>query len=214
MVTPIRLGSALRASCAPRLIRPQQAYRGFIAGRHLSAQQGYGDGQGDPVASNPQKQPESNKAQESSEHPGPAPPDVGQDKSGGGKSPADASAASGGSRSKEAAETGSSPTGGSVGGGSSGKGDNDGPVATAKGGEGLKGPTGEGTPQPKVMNQSVPGAKPGLTEEQKREVENHNADFDKRHDRSSKAPDDQVNKKFWQGDAGPKRDGTETDWNA
>jgi len=197
MVTPLRLGRSLRSVTMRSLIRSQPAYRSFTVGPRLSGQQGYGDPKGDPVASNPQKQPESNKAQESLEHPGPAPPDVGQGKKsgGGGKTPEDASAASGGSRSKEAAETGSSPTGGSVG----GKGDDGSPVATHTGGEGLKGPQGEGAPKPSVRSQSMPGAKPGLTEEQKREVENHNVEFDQRHDRSSQAPDDRVNKKFWQG---------------
>ncbi|KAH7033251.1 uncharacterized protein B0I36DRAFT_321052 [Microdochium trichocladiopsis] len=202
MVTPMRLGRALRATCTPRLIRPHPTYRSFTIGPRLSGQEGYGDSTGNPIAENPQKQPESNKAQESSEHPGPAPPDVGQGKkgsSGGSKTPEDASAASGGSRSKEAAETGSSPTGGSIRDGGANKGDGS-PVATERGGEGLKGPQGDGTPQPSVRNQSIPGAKPGLTEEQKREVENHNVDFDKRHDRGGQAPDDLVDKKFWQGE--------------
>jgi hypothetical protein len=105
-----------------------------------------------------------------------------------GSSPEDASAQSGGSRSKEAEETGSSPTGGEVG-----------AKASRKGGEALKGPQGKGTPQPKIHNQAIPGAVEGLSEEQKQEVEQHNKDFEKRHDRAQPAADDKVNKKFWQG---------------
>ena len=36
-----------------------------------------------------------------------------------------------------------------------------------------------------------------LTEEQKKEVEEHNKDFDNRHDRGNVAPGDKVDKKFW-----------------
>ncbi|KAI5859478.1 hypothetical protein GGS23DRAFT_319474 [Durotheca rogersii] len=71
--------------------------------------------------------------------------------------------------------------------------------ATSSGGEALKGPQGPGKPQPKIHNQSVPGVMPGLTEAQKREVEQHNREFEQRHDRASPAEDDKVDKKFWQG---------------
>lgn len=192
----IRISNALRAArtATPCINAPARSvvYRRSIATTpRVMAQQGYGDGSEDP-----QSQPGATKAQEKSEHPGPAPPDVGKgtgggptkaNKSGGQSAEEAASASSGGSRSKEAKETGSSPTGGSVGGGQ----------ATGKGGEALKGPQGEGSPQPKIMNQSVPGAKPGLSEEQKQEVEQHNVDFDKRHDRAAPAADDKVNQKFW-----------------
>ncbi|KAK8030554.1 hypothetical protein PG990_000288 [Apiospora arundinis] len=209
MVT-IRISNALRAA---RTATPSVAittrsvvYRRSIATTPRLMAQGYGDGSEDP-----QGQPGASKVQENAEHPGPAPPDVGKGtgggptkankkSGGGGKSPADASAQSGGSRSKEAEETGSSPTGGAVGG-----------QAAKKGGEALKGPQGEGTPQPKIMNQSMPGAKSGLSEEQKREVEQHNSDFDKRHDRAASAADDKVNKKFWNSGG---RTGAENDWNA
>ena len=58
---------------------------------------------------------------------------------------------------------------------------------------------GEGKPRPMIHNQSVPGVQQGLTEEQQREVERHNEEFEKRHDRGSEAPDDKVDKKFWKG---------------
>lgn len=99
--------------------------------------------------------------------------------------PEDASAESGGSRSKEAKETGSSPTGGEVGG--------------AKGGEGLKGPKGKGTPSPKIHNQSVPGQAEKMSKEQQEEVDRHNEEFDKRHDRAQPAGNDKVDKSFWKG---------------
>jgi hypothetical protein len=107
-----------------------------------------------------------------------------------GDSPEDASAQSGGSRSKEAVETGGSPTAGEIPNSGSGNAN----------GEALKGPQGENAPpQPKIHNQSVPGVQSGLTEEQKQEVERHNADFEKRHDRAESAPSDKVDKKFWSG---------------
>ncbi|KAI8164507.1 hypothetical protein K4K49_010980 [Colletotrichum sp. SAR 10_70] len=53
-------------------------------------------------------------------------------------------------------------------------------------------------PQPKITNSSVPGQGPDkLTEEQKREVDEHNRDFEKKHDRAQPAADDKVDKKFW-----------------
>lgn len=111
-------------------------------------------------------------------------------KESGGKSssPEDASAQSGGSRSKEATETGGSPTGGNIAN-----------AASQQGGEALKGPQGKGTPSPKIHNQSIPGAKEGLSDEQKQEVERHNQDFEKRHDRASPAEQDKVDSKFWKG---------------
>ncbi|KAI8625348.1 hypothetical protein F5Y19DRAFT_268233 [Xylariaceae sp. FL1651] len=211
----IRLSSSLNALRATRTRALQGQQRTFIATSRFRAHQGYGDGKGDPVAENPQKQPEATKAQESSEHPGPAPPDVGKgsanaptkralsdsmEELSGEKSPEEASAQSGGSRSKEAIETGESPTGGEI--PNSGNG-------TEKGGEALKGPQGDGAPQPKIHNQSVPGVKSGLTDEQKREVEKHNEEFEKKHDKAEPAQPDKVNKKFWSGTGG--RNGGEAD---
>ncbi|ORY71854.1 uncharacterized protein BCR38DRAFT_303856, partial [Pseudomassariella vexata] len=112
------------------------------------------------------------------------------------KSPAEASAQSGGSRSKQAKETGSSPTGGEIGEGDSGSSAD---KASREGGEALKGPRGKGTPSPKIHNQAIPGTKEGLSQEQKNEVELHNKDFNKRHDRAQPASDDKVDKKFWKG---------------
>jgi hypothetical protein len=180
--------------------RAPQSHRTFITTPRVLAQQGYGDGKGDPAAEDPQDQPAASPAQEQSEHPGPPPPDVGKGTGGGptkaafkenmekAASPEDASAESGGSRSKEAKETGSSPTGGDV------------PNTAARsGGEALKGPQGKGAPQPKIHNQAIPGAKEGLTEEQKAEVERHNADFEKRYDRGPAAAEDKVDSKYWKG---------------
>ncbi|EFQ36070.1 hypothetical protein CGRA01v4_06045 [Colletotrichum graminicola] len=50
-------------------------------------------------------------------------------------------------------------------------------------------------PQPKISNASVGSEK--LTEEQKREVDEHNADFEKKHDTAAPAEKDKVDKKFW-----------------
>lgn len=75
----------------------------------------------------------------------------------------------------------------------------------------VKGRTGGGEPlssssknaaaKPKISNLSVPGASQTehLTEEQKKEVEEHNRDFDAKHDHGNEAPDDKVDKKFWTG---------------
>ncbi|TEA13271.1 hypothetical protein C8034_v004048 [Colletotrichum sidae] len=52
-------------------------------------------------------------------------------------------------------------------------------------------------PKPKVSNASVTDPSK-LSDEQKREVEEHNKDFDAKHDRSQPAEDDKVDKKFWQ----------------
>ena len=195
----IRISNALRAarSCRAAVATPQQTTaicrRGMSTTPRMLAQQGYGDGKGSPEGEKPQQEPAATRAQEGSEHPGPAPPDVGKGTGGGptkgnttGRSPEDASAVSGGARSKEAQETGASPTGGEV-------------PGSHKGGEALKGAQGEAAPKPKVVNQSVPGVKPGLSKEQKQEVEAHNADFQQRHDRARPAAADKVNKDFWKG---------------
>ncbi|KAF2972606.1 hypothetical protein GQX73_g1038 [Xylaria multiplex] len=197
---------AVRATTRAQALQNQQ--RAFLAASPLHAHQGYGDGKGDPVAEHPEKQPAATKAQESLEHPGPEPPDVGKGSSNAytksafsktmkeaassEQSPEErASAQSGGSRSKEAVETGGSPTAGQI--------PEDG-NGTANGGEALKGPRGENAPpQPKILNQSMHGAKFGLTDEQKREVERHNQDFERKHDRAEQAPRDKVDKKFWSG---------------
>ncbi|KAI0883250.1 uncharacterized protein GGS22DRAFT_168234 [Annulohypoxylon maeteangense] len=197
--------NALRAACT----RAPQTYRTFTTGSRCYAQ-GYGDGKGNPIQDNPQSQPPSSDLQQASEHPGPDPPDVGQKANSGPtkaglnksmkdaaaresgqkqpKTPEDASAQSGGSRSKEATETGGSPTGGSIAN-----------AASQSGGEALKGPQGKGAPSPKIYNQAIPAVKSGLSDEQKQEVERHNADFEKRHDRAAPASEDKVDPKFWKG---------------
>ena len=100
---------ALRPVIARTTITSQAPQVSFIQ-RNTYASQGYGDGKGDPVATNPQEQGANSKATHDAEHPGPTPP------AGKGKKPEDASAQSGGSRSKDAVETGKSPTGGKLGG--------------------------------------------------------------------------------------------------
>lgn len=80
------------------------------------ASQGYGDGDGDPIASNPKGQPANTLATHSAENPGPASPHEKERSEDKGKSPEDASAESGGSRSKDAVEKGESPTAGRLGG--------------------------------------------------------------------------------------------------
>ncbi|QPC79070.1 hypothetical protein HYE68_009822 [Fusarium pseudograminearum] len=68
------------------------------------------------------------------------------------------------------------------------------------GGKPLDASSKNAPPQPKVSNQSIPGNQTDtLTEEQKREVEEHNRDFDAKHDRGNTAPGDKVDKKFWGG---------------
>ena len=78
--------------------------------------------------------------------------------------------------------------------------------------EPVKGRTGGGEPlkasknappQPKIHNASVPGNGEGLTEEQKKEVEKHNAEFDKKHDRAAPASEDKVDDKYWTGGRQP-----------
>jgi hypothetical protein len=142
--------------------------------------QGYGDGKGDPKGENPQDQGSSNNVKHHAEHPGPEPPSEGQDtgagptKGGGGKSPEESSAQSGGSRSKDAKETGSSPTGGSV-------------------GQGQNNSAGS----PKIQSRGKPGG--GNSESKQAEVEKHNREFEKGHDRAPPAAEDKVDKKFWSG---------------
>ncbi|KAF5018663.1 hypothetical protein F66182_9338 [Fusarium sp. NRRL 66182] len=75
------------------------------------------------------------------------------------------------------------------------------------GGEALDASSKNAPPQPKVSNQSIPGNQTDtLTEEQKREVEEHNRDFDEKHDRGNRAPDDKVDKKFWGGERHGEKD--------
>ncbi|KAL7900293.1 hypothetical protein HDV63DRAFT_308719 [Trichoderma sp. SZMC 28014] len=59
-------------------------------------------------------------------------------------------------------------------------------------------------PQPKISNLSMPGVNKGneLTKEQKEEVRQHNKEFDKKFDHGQTAPDDKVDKKFWEAGGG------------
>ena len=73
---------------------------------------------------------------------------------------------------------------------------------------GAKGATGGGKPlessenpppQPKISNASIPPGGQNLTEEQQKEVDEHNRDFEAKHDRASPAADDKVDQKYWSG---------------
>lgn len=72
------------------------------------------------------------------------------------------------------------------------------------GGEPLESSAKHAAPKPKITNASIPGSSQTdtLTEEQKKEVDEHNKDFDKKHDRGNTAADDKVDKKFWGGGGG------------
>ena len=114
------------------------------------------------------------------------------------KSAERASAQSGGARSidaKEEAETDdSTPTG---------------PIPDALASDsGARGRTGGGPAleashaapsRPKIFNASVHGGTASLTDEQKAEVDRHNAEFDQKHGRAPKAKEDKVDKSFWAG---------------
>lgn len=112
------------------------------------------------------------------------------------KSAEGASAESGGSRSKSAAE--SQSTSANPGAMPDSLSDGDARGRTG-GGEALS--SSDHPPkQPKVWNHSVSlGGKPGegLTEEQQKEVDEHNKDFEKKHDHANVAEDDKVDKAFW-----------------
>jgi len=170
--------------------------------------QGYGDGKGDPAAENPQGQPGSGSKKQKAEHPGPEPPAEGKGTGGGPtkagdstKSPSEASANSGGSRSKEAKETGSSPTGGSL---PNSKGTRSYSTST-KNTTTTKESEQEGThaksgAKPMINDKAIPGKE--QTPEQKAEVEQHNKEFEQRHDRAPSAENDAVDEKFWKGHGG------------
>jgi hypothetical protein len=108
----------------------------------------------------------------------------------------EASAQSGGSRSKDAAESAATNSSESP---AEADAVAEGSAAGATGGgeplEASKNPP----PQPKIHNASIPGHGMKLSKEQQEEVDAHNADFDKKHDRASPASDDKVNKEFWGG---------------
>ncbi|KAG6360153.1 hypothetical protein INS49_011209 [Diaporthe citri] len=113
------------------------------------------------------------------------------------------SAQSGGSRSKDAKEQAEKAYQVDTG--------ND-PSTDRLAGDGAKGRTGGGKPlessenpppQPKITNASVPGqGRDKLTKEQQEEVDRHNAEFEKKHDRASPAAEDKVDKNYWKGQGG------------
>lgn len=115
------------------------------------------------------------------------------------KSAEGASAQSGGSRSKTAAENAKSSS-------------NTNAMPDSLSDGEMRGRTGGGEPlaasknapsPPKVDNSKVPSGKnKGLTEEQQKEVDEHNKDFEAKHDRANPAEDDKVDQEFW-----GKRDG-------
>lgn len=106
------------------------------------------------------------------------------------------SAQSGGSRSKDAAEQAtddSSHTSGMA----------DSPAKGRTGGGEPLSSSSNPPPKPKITNASVPGeGRDKLTKEQQEEVDRHNAEFEKKHDRASAAGEDKVHKGFWQGEGG------------
>lgn len=185
---PARTFTRLTNQARVSFASPSHTVRPFSVTSRSASTQGYGDGKGDPKGENPQEQGSSSDASHKAQHPGPSPPSEGNGtggatKSGSGpKDPSEASANSGGSRSKEAKETGSSPTGGKVGGGS--------------GGESTPTESKNGA-RPKISDKKTPNE--GDAEKQA-EVEQHNKEFEKRHDRAPKAEDDKVDKKFWAGE--------------
>lgn len=67
------------------------------------------------------------------------------------------------------------------------------------GGEPLSSSSENAPPQPKISNLSVPGVngREKLTEEQKKEVDEHNREFEEKHDHGNDAEADKVDKKFW-----------------
>lgn len=116
-----------------------------------------------------------------------------------------ASAQSGGSRSKDAKEQAEAETVNEVDTGSN-------PSTDRLAGDGAKGRTGGGEPlsssenappRPKINSASIPGqGRDKLTKEQQEEVDRHNAEFEKKHDRASPAENDKVDKNFWKGAGG------------
>ena len=186
--------SSLTRQHVPIAARQSLIIRAMSTSPIARATQGYGDGKGDPRGEDPQAQGSSNSTKENAEHPGPAAPSEGQGTGGGptkagnksSKSPEDASAQSGGARSKEAKETGSSPTGGQVGGKE--------PSSTASESASEKSKNGH---EPKIQSRSQPGR--GNDKAKEAEVEQHNKEFEERHDRAGNAEPDKVDKKFWKG---------------
>jgi hypothetical protein len=67
------------------------------------------------------------------------------------------------------------------------------------GGEKLQSSADNASPKPKISNLSIPGvdAKEHMTEEQKKEVDEHNEEFEQKHDKGHKAGADKVDKNFW-----------------
>jgi hypothetical protein len=187
--TPARLGGGVSplASTSGR--------RALSATPQAASTEGYGeDPPRQPAASDPKRQPGASAAQTAGEHPGPDPPDVGKGTGAGPTKGAmhqsmnqavDAKAGGGVSNSSSSSNSDNGRRNTSAGGG-------------RPGGEALKGLQGRDAPQPKIYNQAVPGLGSGLTREQKREVEQHNRDFDRRHDRAAPAGEDKVDKRFWQ----------------
>jgi len=69
------------------------------------------------------------------------------------------------------------------------------------GGKPLDSSSKNAPPQPKILNASIPGGKGAvkLTEEQQREVDEHNREFEKGFDHAATAEPDKVDEKFWNG---------------
>jgi hypothetical protein len=107
-----------------------------------------------------------------------------------------ASAQSGGSRSKDAAEAASANSDASP---AEADAVASGDAAGATGGGEPLSSSKNPPPQPKIHNAKIPGSGMKLSKEQQEEVDRHNEDFEKKHDRAAPAADDKVNKGFWGG---------------
>lgn len=70
---------------------------------------------------------------------------------------------------------------------------------TTGGGKKLDSSADGAAPQPKISNLSIPGNDPtaSMTKEQKKEVDEHNKEFERKHDRGQTAEGDKVDKEFW-----------------
>lgn len=94
----------------------------------------------------------------------------------------------------EAKATGSSPTGGEIGGGKRSFSTS----SRSENGAQDSGKERDG-PKPKISNNSEPGK--GMDKGKEAEVEQHNKEFEQRHDRAAKAEPDKVDEKFWKGES-------------
>jgi hypothetical protein len=138
----------------------------------------YGSGDGNPVGENPQQQ--GKRGREELEHPGPAPPKVGQNNKTSPNSDSFDSSSSGNSTTSESSSSSSQSSKAET---------------TDKDVKGVKGA------QPKILNENPP-----KQEEESQEVKQHNAEMDQRAEKAHEqvsnedAEKDKVPKSFWSGE--------------